>query len=203
MITKKRGASVIGTTGTTWANTANALGGDVDTNPATYATWTNAASGGAGSIEIGGFAFATDIPTDATLTNISVLIRHLESNTSRIASVTFQPYDGATPIGAAQAATKATAARDDVGIFTPTLAQLRSANLKVRVNITRAAVTQSAIFSIDHVQIDVDWIPAHIPGRPQVWNGSAWVEKPMKAWSGSAWEEKPVKVWNGSSWVPV
>ena len=202
MITKERGASIIGTTGTTWANTANARDGAVDSNPATYATWTNAASGGAGSIDVG-FAFAADIPVDATLTNITVLIRHLESNTSRIASVTFQPYDGATPIGAAMVATKATAARDDTQIFNPTLAQLRSANFKVRVNITRAAVTQSAVFSLDHVQVDVDWIPAHIPGRLNVWNGSAWVEKPMKAWSGSAWVEKPVKVWNGSGWVPA
>lgn len=43
----------------------------------------------------------------------------------------------------------------------------------------------------------------HILGRLNIWNGSAWVEKPMKAWSGSAWVEKPVKVWNGSSWVPA
>jgi len=34
-----------------------------------------------------------------------------------------------------------------------------------------------------------------------VWNGSAFVEKPVKVWSGSAWVQKPVKRWNGSSWV--
>lgn len=38
-------------------------------------------------------------------------------------------------------------------------------------------------------------------GKIKVWNGSAWVEKPMKVWNGSAWVEKPVKFWNGSSWV--
>lgn len=38
-------------------------------------------------------------------------------------------------------------------------------------------------------------------GRPKIWNGSSWVEKPLKVWNGSSWVEKPVKVWNGSSWV--
>jgi hypothetical protein len=35
----------------------------------------------------------------------------------------------------------------------------------------------------------------------KVWNGSAFVEKPVKVWSGSAWVQKPVKHWNGSAWV--
>jgi hypothetical protein len=34
-----------------------------------------------------------------------------------------------------------------------------------------------------------------------VWNGSAFVEKPVKVWNGSSWVQKPVKRWNGSSWV--
>jgi hypothetical protein len=34
-----------------------------------------------------------------------------------------------------------------------------------------------------------------------VWNGSAWVEKPVKVWNGSAWVQKPVKHWDGSSWA--
>jgi hypothetical protein len=38
-------------------------------------------------------------------------------------------------------------------------------------------------------------------GRAKVWNGSAWVIKPVKVWSGSAWVLKPAKVWNGSAWV--
>lgn len=45
--------------------------------------------------------------------------------------------------------------------------------------------------------------PTHIPGRLNVWDGNAWVEKPVKVWTGSAWVEKPVKIWNGSSWVPA
>jgi hypothetical protein len=35
----------------------------------------------------------------------------------------------------------------------------------------------------------------------KVWNGSAWVAKPVKVWSGSAWVTKPVKTWNGSAWI--
>jgi len=42
---------------------------------------------------------------------------------------------------------------------------------------------------------------APVGGKPKVWTGSAWVEKPAKVWTGSAWIEKPVKVWNGSAWV--
>lgn len=38
-------------------------------------------------------------------------------------------------------------------------------------------------------------------GRMKVWNGSAWVAKPVKVWNGSAWVTKPAKVWNGSAWV--
>jgi len=38
-------------------------------------------------------------------------------------------------------------------------------------------------------------------GGIKVWNGSAWVIKPIKVWNGSAWVIKPIKVWNGSAWV--
>lgn len=38
-------------------------------------------------------------------------------------------------------------------------------------------------------------------GLIKVWNGSAWVEKPVKVWTGSAWVTKPLKRWTGSAWV--
>jgi hypothetical protein len=38
-------------------------------------------------------------------------------------------------------------------------------------------------------------------GTMKVWNGSAWVARPVKVWTGSAWAIKPVKFWNGSAWV--
>lgn len=40
-------------------------------------------------------------------------------------------------------------------------------------------------------------------GRPKVWTGSAWANKPAKVWTGSTWVEKPVKVWSGTAWVPA
>jgi hypothetical protein len=40
--------------------------------------------------------------------------------------------------------------------------------------------------------------PPATDGYVKVWNGSAWVAKPLKVWDGSAWNIKPVKHWNGS-----
>lgn len=38
-------------------------------------------------------------------------------------------------------------------------------------------------------------------GNAKVWNGSAFVAKPVKMWNGSSWVAKPVKYYNGSTWV--
>lgn len=35
----------------------------------------------------------------------------------------------------------------------------------------------------------------------KVWNGSAWVVKPVKYWNGSAWVVGALKRWSGSAWV--
>lgn len=40
-------------------------------------------------------------------------------------------------------------------------------------------------------------------GKIKVYNGSAFVAKPMKYYNGSAFVAKPVKRWNGSAWVPT
>ena len=45
------------------------------------------------------------------------------------------------------------------------------------------------------------WQAGAAGGRGKVWNGSAWVEKPVKVWNGSAWVEKPIKFWGGSAWA--
>lgn len=36
-----------------------------------------------------------------------------------------------------------------------------------------------------------------------VWNGSAWVLKPLKRWDGAAWVPAVLKRWNGSAWTTV
>lgn len=38
-------------------------------------------------------------------------------------------------------------------------------------------------------------------GTVKVWDGSAWVERPVKVWTGSAWETKPTKFYDGTQWV--
>lgn len=37
----------------------------------------------------------------------------------------------------------------------------------------------------------------------KVWDGTAWVVKPVKVWNGSAWETKTLKRWDGSAWQLV
>jgi hypothetical protein len=43
--------------------------------------------------------------------------------------------------------------------------------------------------------------PPATAGFIKVWDGAAWVEKPVKVWTGSAWVQKPVKRWDGAAWV--
>lgn len=38
-------------------------------------------------------------------------------------------------------------------------------------------------------------------GQIKVWNGSAFVAKPVKVYNGSTWVTKPVKYYNGTAWV--
>lgn len=38
-------------------------------------------------------------------------------------------------------------------------------------------------------------------GNIKVWDGAAWVAKPVKVWTGTAWVAKPVKRWTGTAWV--
>lgn len=42
---------------------------------------------------------------------------------------------------------------------------------------------------------------ASTTGQAKVYNGSAFVAKPVKAYNGSAFVTKPLKRWNGSAWV--
>jgi hypothetical protein len=46
-------------------------------------------------------------------------------------------------------------------------------------------------------------LPVTATGRPKVWTGTAWAQKPAKVWTGSAWVEKPAKVWTGSTWKTI
>lgn len=71
--------------------------------------------------------------------------------------------------------------------------------------------TASGAQTLNHTVTNTDWVAilavfqatplAAATGRPKVYSGASWSNKPLKVWSGSAWVEKPVKYWNGSAWV--
>lgn len=155
-----RGSSVVSTVLTTWATTTNAFDGAVGSTPATYATWVNAANGAAGAITIGGYTF-TGPTTSSVIKKVVATIRHIESNTTNISTVTVQLQDSTgANIGSAVTATKNTVAHSDTLVLgTPTAAQV-VAGLRVLVTITRGANTTSTTFSLDYVDLEVDYAAA-------------------------------------------
>lgn len=152
-------ASVLGTTtGTTWSNTANAVDGNFGVNSATYAVFTSTTANAVGTIEVNsGTYLGTAIPANASNISVLLTVRHLESNTTNIASVVVQAYDGATAIGSALTCTKATSARSDTITINPTLAQIQSPNFKIRVTATRYNGTSAGTFSLDFVDAAITY----------------------------------------------
>lgn len=196
----KRGTGTPVTSGTTWTTVTNAVDGTPPANPATYAVWTSTTSGAVAYIEVTGYDFSA-IPDTATLNSVTFRLRHFESNTSRFTGVSVQPYLATVAQGTPLAATLATAARDDSKVVALTLAQLKGGTLKVRATATRAAVTQSATFNVDHIDVIADYTELVVGGLVKAYDGGAFVGKPIKVWTGSAWVAKPMKRWNGSAWV--
>lgn len=153
-------ASVVGTTtNTTWNTTANAVDGAFGVNNATYCNWTNTTANAVGTIELSFGSQFSSIPAGAVINSVSVTLRHYESNTTRLANVQFQLWDGATAIGSIFTATRATSARSDTTTFVPTLTQVKSGTFKVRVTATRFNGTQAGIFYLDYVDVVVDYTP--------------------------------------------
>jgi hypothetical protein len=152
----QRGSGTPVTTNTTWATPANAVDGAAGSNPATYAVWTNATSGGVATIEITGYNFAA-IGASDTLNSVTVSVRNLCSSTGRFSKVEYQAWSGGVALGTIRTGTLATSAHNDSGTFPCTVAQLQAADFKVRITITRAAVTQSATFSIDYADVTADY----------------------------------------------
>ncbi len=46
-----------------------------------------------------------------------------------------------------------------------------------------------------------DYFNAASNGNVKIWNGAAFVVKPLKVWDGLAFTIKPAKTWNGTNWV--
>lgn len=83
---------------------------------------------------------------------------------------------------------------------TETLANMPPAG-KVGLNFQSGAVAANRTVDWDDLIVtDLNAVVA-ITGQMKIWNGSAWVAKPVKVWNGSAWVTKKAKYWNGSAWV--
>jgi hypothetical protein len=51
--------------------------------------------------------------------------------------------------------------------------------------------------------VTLSGIQGVIAGGLLLWNGTAWVEKPVKVWNNVTWLQKPVKTWNGTTWFAM
>lgn len=133
-----------------WLTTTN-----VYTSDNTYATNTGATQNTEYAMEVGGFNFSA-IPADATINSVTVTIE-IKTGTNNRAQVKGELFDGTTALTPILALTNLTAT-DTNYTFTPTatLAQLKSANLKVRITNKRI-VSQASTTSLDYVKIDVNY----------------------------------------------
>ena len=218
-VTNLRGLLVSGTVGS-WVNGANSYDGTAGTNPATYATWTSAVSGAIASIDIK-YA-AGDIFGDANdvVNSVTITTRSLVNTVARFASANVRAYVLTTPVAAATALTLTTTAHNDTAVINPTYAQLTSTDFLIRLTVTKAATTQSGVFSLDHIDIAIDWTPYVAPKTwfggstgligvagisdafilvppPQDWSGST-ATIGMAGISGDFTATGPPQTWSGS-----
>jgi hypothetical protein len=106
-------------------------------------------------LEVGGFAFS-GIPAGSTINSVTVTVE-AKTGTAARAQIRAELLDGATLLSGALALTSLTAADANYTFTsTATLAQLQSANLKVRV-INKRIASQATTTSVDWVKIDVDY----------------------------------------------
>lgn len=135
----------------TWATTTN-----VYTSDNTYATNVGTTQNTEYPMDVGGFNFAA-IGDAEPINSVTISIEAKTTTASR-AQIKGELYDGATPLTGSLALTNLTAA-DTFYTFNATgvtVAQLKSANLKVRVTNKRTA-SQASTTSVDHVKITVDY----------------------------------------------
>jgi hypothetical protein len=183
-----RANAYITSSGATWSTTANAVDGVFGATNNTYATFTSLVSAATGYIEVGFGTFLTNnIPANAVITNVAVTIRHLETVAATVPTIRFQPYDGATAIGTAATGTAVVSNHANTTTFTPTLAQVRSANFRIRVTATRAAVTTAGNFSLDNVDVVVTYVAPKIATLTDQFPSSIDATKWPNAYGSAAW----------------
>lgn len=195
----QRGTTAVNDSGF-WTNPELARDGAPGTNTDTYAVWSQSGSFAVGWMELGGYDFSS-IPAGSVINSVTLTVRQMVNNASRIPTVSFQAFDGATAIGSVIAGTTTTTILNDSGTIPATLAQLKSAGFKTRVTFTRSSSGSLANASLDHIDVSVDYTAGAPASRAKRWDGSAWVDAPLKRWDGSAWVDSVVKRWDGAAWV--
>ena len=144
------------TSGTTWANLANATGAPNNAR----ARWTSSTANATGHINVTGFAQDAGIPAGATIDQVQVTVTSYVNNTTVVSAASVQLLDGSTLIGSSQAMTRTTGSAARVHTFTGvTRAQI--ANLGVRVAGTHNSSTSSGILYVDSVGVTVTWSEAY------------------------------------------
>jgi hypothetical protein len=92
----------------------------------------------------------------------------------------------------------------DTGVVTSTMGSATAID-NMTIGHVNAATATSYFDNLQVNDATSSWVGSiYTPpsgGNIKVWNGSAWVAKPVKVWNGSAWVIKPAKKWNGSAWV--
>jgi hypothetical protein len=151
----------------------------VDAGSGTYATWTNAARRGETISTFGGFDFSA-IPGASTINSVTAFLRHYESSTGDMNTVTVDG-SGVTTVTAATEHSVALAAA------LPTTVEV----VHLRGNNTRSTTCY-----VDYLDIEVDYT---LPPEAAAWNGTAWVTP--EVWNGTHWVVP--EVWNGTRWVPL
>lgn len=180
MTTLRARASVF--TAPDFTSTANATDPVGDN---TWASWTNATRRGTTTGTFSGFDFSS-IPGNATITSVTVEMRHYVSNTGDMNTVVVD--------GTSVAYTTAPAVvSKDLGTTLPT---------SIDVVWTRGNNTRSTTCYVDWLEVVVEY--TEFPGSTfRAWTGSAWTPGTLKRWNGSIWEPAQVMRWNGSTWVEV
>jgi hypothetical protein len=139
-----------------WFTTANAVDGAFGSTGTSAEHLTNTAND-VGTITVGfGSQFAS-VPAGATGIRLSVSIRTVVSHLTKMATITFQPFDNVTAIGSPGSAIVSTSSRVDTAVFTPTVAQAQSSALKVVVTAARSAEGSNNSFYLDNVDAVLSW----------------------------------------------
>ena len=115
-----------------WSNVAGAVG----STAGDYASWTASGTpGDAATLDLSAFG-AGSIPQGAIVSSVDVTVRHRESSTTAMATVTAQLFIGATPVGAVATLTKRNVDGDDVFTIIGGITYADLANLHVRLIAT-------------------------------------------------------------------